>query len=216
MVKLNLGCGIWLHKGYINVDKFYDYEDMVAKKPPYQQAIVEKGAKYVKADILHLPFKDDYADWVEMHQVMEHFSWQEAIAAMKEINRVMKPGATLLVSTPNFNGLIVDWLKDTVNNLGNKFDLEKFVYRAQEFYGNQLAAGESHRCPITPDFVRFCLGAGGFTTGTMWVFPRDISIPTKGYGLLTPYGDNSIFRSETLVFKVEKPQLSNSEAKEVK
>ena len=64
-IKLNLGCGIRLVKGFINVDKAFTLEDIKAQAGPFRQAVCEKGAKFVQADMCNLPFEDNFADYIE-------------------------------------------------------------------------------------------------------------------------------------------------------
>jgi SAM-dependent methyltransferase len=50
-----------------------------------------------------LPLKDEAVDGVICQEGIEHFSDQ--FGAFKEFNRVMKPGGTLLVTTPNYSNI---------------------------------------------------------------------------------------------------------------
>lgn len=51
-----------------------------------------------------LPFKDNSFDLVLILEVLEHF-YQDPMACLSEINRVLKPGGQIILSTPN----IVSW-----------------------------------------------------------------------------------------------------------
>lgn len=202
MIKLNLGSSLWLHAGYVNVDKYYTLEFI--KNHP--QARIEEGAEYVQADILTLPFSDNYADEVELHQVIEHFSIDEVIAALKEIHRVMKPGAILNISAPSFNGLCANWVKKELQRVS--FDFTEFSYLAQEFYGCQAADGEFHKCPITRDFLGYALGQAGFKEGNFWLFEAGSRMPEEGFGLMMPVhlpnDERAFFRNETIFARATK------------
>ena len=85
MKKLNLGCGPDIKKGYVNmdlvnlqgVDVFWDLN-----KSPW-------------------PFKDDTFDEVYCSHVLEHVD--DLIKVMKEIKRVSKHGAVVVIRVPHFS-----------------------------------------------------------------------------------------------------------------
>jgi len=195
MIKLNLGSGSYFAKGYINVDKFV--EEMNPKK----------GDKFVEGDILHLPFRRNYADLVEAHQVIEHISIKDQIPAYKEIYRVMKKGAKLQIDVPSFNGLCLEWLGMELRT-GNQFNPAIWYDRAEEFYGIQVHEGEYHRCPQTPNWIAYCLREAGFKNSPkMIIFPKNGFIPReKKFGIMAtspkPYGDQTVFRHETIFVEI--------------
>ena len=55
--------------------------------------------KRIRGDISFLPFDDDCFDLVTSNMVFEHL--KAPMIQLKEINRVLKPGGTLLFHTPN-------------------------------------------------------------------------------------------------------------------
>ncbi len=57
------------------------------------------NAKFIKANIPPLPFKDNSFDSVVSFQVIEHI--KEDVTYLKEIYRILKPGGKALISTPN-------------------------------------------------------------------------------------------------------------------
>ena len=208
-IKLNLGCGLWLKKDYINVDKFYTEEQLRSGKPPFSGAIVEKGAKFVQCDIGKMPFPDNYADYVVMNQVVEHFPMRQIATYMKEIYRVMKPGGKLVFTTPSFNGVVAEWLEMVVNP---PFNPEAYLDLAEVIYGNQLAEGEMHRCPITPEFINFILTSVGFKKGTIYIARKGTPISAvtflKEFSLdlfhRTKIKKSSVFRNDNIVVECEK------------
>lgn len=176
-VSLNLGSGIYVRKGFINVDKAYTLEELKSKKGAFKNAIVEKGGEYIQADILHLPFKDNYADYVELLNTIEHFPMRQVIDYMKEIYRVMKPKAKLIILTNNMDGLAVDWLQMASRP---PFNLKEYFEVAETIYGNQLGPGEFHCCPFTPAFLNYVLTSAGFKTGFIGILKKGSKTPTIG------------------------------------
>jgi SAM-dependent methyltransferase len=201
-VKLNLGSGVWLRgKGFINVDNFFTEEEVRSKKGRFANAVIEPGAKFVKADIKAMPFKDNSVDYIEMHQVIEHFPMYRVIEYMKEIYRVMKPGAKLIISCPYFTGLAIDWLQMVSSQ---NFDPKAYYEVAETIFGNQYgdSEGEVHRCPFTVPFMNYVLNGGGFTKGTMFIVPKGAKIPV--IGTLKPPTPNSVARNDLMIVEAIK------------
>jgi ubiquinone/menaquinone biosynthesis C-methylase UbiE len=177
MVKLNLGCGIYVKKGWINVDNFFTEEELKKHTGKSKYAIFEKGAKYVQADICKMPFPDNYADLIEAHEVMEHIPMDNIFAAFKEIYRVLKKGGKFLMHSPSFNGIVIDWLRMSYEI---SFDLKHYFNIAQLIYGNQFHEGELHRTPINDQFLNYLLVKSGFTNGTIYVYYKGTKAPRFG------------------------------------
>lgn len=198
-VCLNLGCGVQIKTGFINVDKFYTEKEIRGKKGSFKGADVQPGGKYVQADILHLPFKDDYADYVEMTQVIEHLPMRGIVDYLKEIRRVMKKGATLLINTNNFDGLAMDWLAMAGRTPMN---LEEYISVSETIYGNQLAGGEFHTCPFNPTFMNYILTQAGFTDGKIYVLKKGDLAPT--IGSVKPFKKGSVLRNDLVIAEAVK------------
>ncbi len=201
-IQLNLGCGVWLRKGFINVDNFFTEEDVRSKKGAYVNAVIEDDAKFVKADILHLPFEDNYADYVELMNVIEHFPMYRVSEYVKEIYRVMKPGAKLVILTNDMTGLAIDWLQMITQN---EFDIKKYYDVAEPIFGNQYAnnPGEVHKCPFTPLFMNYVLIAAGFKSGsgTIYLVPKGTLIPKIG---TLPADNKKAARNNLIVVEIKK------------
>lgn len=63
-------------------------------------------APHVEADLLALPFPDDYADEIRAIHVIEHFQPWDAPKAMAEWVRVMKPGTAIAIECPCLDKVI--------------------------------------------------------------------------------------------------------------
>lgn len=203
LVKLNLGCGIWLKGDFINVDKYYTEEELLSKKGIFKDAVIEPGYKYVQADILNLPFPDNYADVVEMNQVIEHFPMRKMVDYLKEVRRVMKPGGRLTATMPSFNGVIAEWIYMCANP---PYSYDKYLDLAEVIYGNQLEEGEMHRVPITPEYMNDMLTRAGFKEGKLWIAGR--GSPVKNVSFLDRNffhkSQKSVFRNDNLIIDITK------------
>ncbi len=101
---LDVGCGGNFEKGFHYLDTF-------------PENILKRSVKsrYFRADILDLPEKTiekmGLFDLVRMQHVFEHFSYEEGQRCLKNCARLMKPGAYLVVSTPDLQVHIEKYLK---------------------------------------------------------------------------------------------------------
>jgi predicted SAM-dependent methyltransferase len=81
--KLNLGCGVDIKEGWINLD----------------------SARLPGVDVVHdietlpLPFRDEEFDEILAHDVLEHV---EYIPVLKDLCRILKKGGTLTIRVPHF------------------------------------------------------------------------------------------------------------------
>lgn len=83
-MKLNLGCGTDYQEGYVNVDMYSDSQ---------------VDARF---DISAVPYEDNSVDEIRAYHVIEHFDYKQAHLVLKEWHRVLKPGGTIRIETPDF------------------------------------------------------------------------------------------------------------------
>lgn len=162
LIRLNLGCGAMIKKGYINVDGFLDGD--ITKNPKFP-----KNTKFVVADIRKLPFPDNYADYVELSHVIEHLPFDHVPIALKEIYRVMKKGAEFVVLTNDFDGLVLHWLEYMS---GSGFNLQAYHDLTEMFFGNQRGRGEYHLSTFNADYLNYVLVQAGFNNGEVGKIKR--------------------------------------------
>jgi len=91
-MRLNLGCGKHYKEGFINIDAF---DTTVA------DAIMPVG---------DLTFPSNIIDTIEAGQLIEHLGYIHTIYALAEWFRVLKPGGTLLIETPDLESSMKQYL----------------------------------------------------------------------------------------------------------
>jgi predicted SAM-dependent methyltransferase len=206
-VKLNLGCGITVvGDGFINVDKFYTLKQLKEAKGTFRDAKVARGAKYVQADMLDLPFKDNYADYIETIDVIEHISFRFILKAFMEMYRVLKPGGKLCAVTANFDALARMWT-DGIEGmvLDNQPNFDKFYNLMEVIYGNQAYGGEFHTTPFNPQFSTLLLKQAGFDLTKVKIIIYPIGSDAIGKKIKTQkWGKGCGVRTETILIEAIK------------
>lgn len=84
-MKLEIGSGKWPHAGY----KTIDIEP--TNNPDYV------------GDFRIMKFSD--IEEIRVHHLLEHFDRKEAIEVLKQWRSWLKPGGTLIIETPDFEGI---------------------------------------------------------------------------------------------------------------
>jgi len=98
VVRLNLGCGDKILKGYINVD-----------------IVTERASNVpdVVCDVRDLSiFSENYADEILAVHVVEHFWRWEVANVLKEWIRVLKPGGVMILECPNLLSACEEFLRN--------------------------------------------------------------------------------------------------------
>lgn len=203
-IKLNLGCGIVLHKGWVNVDNFFTLEDLIdgakTKKGLWRFAEIPKGAEFVQGDIHKLPFPDNYADYALLDNVIEHVPYREVPGVLAEIRRVLKPGGTLKVITPDMDALVLQWLKVSLL----PFDYERYIETLRPIVGGQEQVGEFHQCLFTLDSLNYSLALAGFTEGQLLRCKKGDLCEPDGVGLRESVKKRHVYMFDWLVGIVKK------------
>lgn len=83
--KLNLGCGEFKKKGYVNVDYY---------------SISEPDIKHNLNDFPY-PFNDDEFDLIESSHLLEHLD--NPFMVMKEMHRIAKSNGLIIIKVPHFS-----------------------------------------------------------------------------------------------------------------
>lgn len=111
MIKLNLGCQIHYIEGWVN-------QDIVGDDPNMKVDLV--------CDANKLPYENDTVDFIYAGHLVEHYYPDTLGDAIKEWHRVLKPGGTLVIVTPDCGAVFLDYA-------GGKFPSIESVW--QQVYG---------------------------------------------------------------------------------
>ena len=91
---LNAGSGQYNAAGWVNADVYDGGRN-------YPDIKVEPGEPY--------PFEDNHFDAVFMGHVLEHIEWGSVIPFLKDMSRIAKPNATMLIIGPDVHRAIRRW-----------------------------------------------------------------------------------------------------------
>jgi len=140
MLKLNLGCGITMLDGYVNVDCIQN----------------EHIKPDVKADIRKaLPFDSNSVDEILASHVVEHFRVWEAKSILSEWRRILKPGGKLVIECPDLNKILKNF-----KDYPDRPDLNIWA-----LFGDPHFTEESmeHHWAYTPKMLGDILSEAGFS-----------------------------------------------------
>jgi ubiquinone/menaquinone biosynthesis C-methylase UbiE len=116
MLKLNLGSGKERLEGFTNVDLYDETADIIA-------------------DICELPINDNSVDEILALQVIEHVPYNKSPHMFSEMYRVLKPGASAIVETPDIDyvcqmilmeGLREKWVYNLVGEYYRPWDKARY------------------------------------------------------------------------------------------
>ena len=146
---LDAGCGNGIESGpyadrlaVYGVDYQPTYVDSCASAYP--------DAHYSLGDLAALDFPDEHFDLVLMNQVIEHLERPQVVVA--ELTRVLRPGGTLLVATPNYGTFGWRLIENTYHR----------------WFVDDFDAESNHVTHYDPDLLREHLkGLGSVRVGTV-------------------------------------------------
>lgn len=99
MLKLNIGCGKDIKKGYVNLDQHLDNgADKIYVLP---HIYLEDYTNFVRLGVKGemLPYKDNSVDEIYCSHVLEDFLYEFEFI-MRDFHRVLKPGGLLHIKVP--------------------------------------------------------------------------------------------------------------------
>ncbi len=120
-MNIELGGGLHPTNGYINFD------------------IIDKPMVNIRCDLrIGIPCKNSIVDKIITIEFLEHLTRQEGLEILKECYRVLKPKGELIISCPDLEGTIIQWLI-------SKNRLDRLTYLYGNIYGQQTNEWDSHK-----------------------------------------------------------------------
>jgi predicted SAM-dependent methyltransferase len=148
-MRLNLGCGKRYKERFINIDAF---DTTVADKI---------------MSVEDLTFPSNTIDAIEAGQLIEHLGYIHTIYALAEWFRVLKPGGTLLIETPDIESSMKQYLG---GDHGVKKETLTWLYGIE-------SPGMEHRLCFPKILIRSLLKKTGFTEITTSFFTMEKNHP---------------------------------------
>jgi predicted SAM-dependent methyltransferase len=168
-LKLNFGCGINKLEGYVNVDV----------EPSVKPDLIFDFTKQ------KLPYKTNTVDEIVLFHTIEHIQKKLHTPILSEFSRVLKIGAKLYISYPNFWECAQRWHD-------NKHGKRQFWEAT--LYGRQLFPSDYHICAIDSLELQQVMMSFGF--GLIKHFPENhpnefntITVGVKVYNGYDKYED---------------------------
>lgn len=119
-IKLNLGCGNDIKRGYINIDRYNNTKNVD-----------------MNADLGSLPFKNNSVDELYTSHVFEHIGINDIYPVLEEWRRVLKLNAKLILRLPNLEKEVKIWLEASD---------DKKWFEVIRIFGSQSHPGNTHLC----------------------------------------------------------------------
>jgi predicted SAM-dependent methyltransferase len=144
-MRLNLGCGKRYKEGFINIDAF--------------DATVADTLMSAE----DLAFPSNSVDAIEACQLIEHLGYHHTVSALAEWFRVLKPGGTLLIETPDLEASMQQYLH---GDHDAKKEILTWIYGVE-------SPGMEHRLCFPKVLIKNLLKKSGFTAITTSYFTTE-------------------------------------------
>jgi len=134
MPNLNIGCDNDIRGGWINIDEFN----------------VKPGV--IKMNAMKLEFPDNSIDHITARDVLEHITWRKTDEVLAEWYRVLKPGGTIYIQSPNLMG----WALAIVHHKCS------FHHAMEHIFAHQDNPGNFHYTGFTKEYLQEKMERVGF------------------------------------------------------
>ena len=111
-LKLNLGCGGELKRGWINIDvgqvKMFSGNGISSTETVFIDYDLRRGT---------LPLENESCDIVYSSHFFEHLNYKQGVSLMRDCFRVLRPGGIFRVALPNLRQLFRAYLENDTKHL---------------------------------------------------------------------------------------------------
>jgi predicted SAM-dependent methyltransferase len=159
--KYNLGCGTAIYKGFLNIGYWSQLQDNAI----YKDINGTEGTFMLNYDLRHgVPARDGSLETIYHSHMLEHLSFTDGIAFIKECFRALKKNGVMRVLVPDLEL----WANAYVSN--NRFFLEEYrkvldndiyVTRGAIFMG--MLHNHEHKCGYDFETLKWMLEHAGFS-----------------------------------------------------
>lgn len=123
-----------------------------------------RGNNLVFGNGCALPFKNNSFERIHCVHVLEHLERKDQPQLLKEIRRVLKPGAVAYVEVPNIIGIIniIKVLYNVYKKKPNEEQAERLRCFLLSIYGKGRYNGDIHRWGFYPEMLKSDMESVGF------------------------------------------------------
>jgi 2-polyprenyl-3-methyl-5-hydroxy-6-metoxy-1,4-benzoquinol methylase len=161
---LDVGCGVGFMSSVVS-QLGYEMHCIDASNDINQEAISTFSLRFSECNIEFspIPYDDNYFDIVILTEVLEHFNYSPLVP-LKQIQRVLKPGGLLLLTTPDITGIFSLYTLLKGDNVSGSLNmmLEQTRVWSPDNGQNQLFRDIHFRC-YTIKEIRKLMDMTGFT-----------------------------------------------------
>lgn len=190
-IRLNIGCGGRPLQGYVNIDM--DSLNDIRRRYPDQY--FPDDILVVQHDIFNLPYSSNSVDEIRCDGLIEHLPFVDEPRFFYEVQRCLKIGGILCLSTVDFEKTVRQWLdapddwqdffRDDVEAIrsqhwfgtGTYKPVNRWGYLTATLYGSQNGDGQSHLNCYTEAKLRAICNRLNFNVVSMerfqWKSDRD-------------------------------------------
>lgn len=161
------------------------------------------------------PIEDDTFDYVFSEHMIEHMSWHAGLAMLEECHRVLKPGGTIRVATPDLAVLLGLYgeQRDPVGDRYVRWIVDRSMpgistYKAS-FVINNAFRNWGHQFLYDGELLEMAMREAGFTNTRRCASGESLDANLRGiesHG--RNVGDEEMAAFETMVFEADRPRAS--------
>jgi predicted SAM-dependent methyltransferase len=127
-IKLNIGCGISVAEGWVNIDNSptvllsrLPFGRQIFRTPNWPRSVRRMDVRK------RITFPDASVRYIYSSHTFEHFSYEDSLKVARECYRVLAPGGVLRIVVPDLGILVRDYLSDAENPRASHRFIERLL-----------------------------------------------------------------------------------------